>query len=357
MKIATRYLLSSFLSIFLLCLLGTIFLFVVIDFVGNSKVWLTRPPEDKYVYYLNFLPHIAYLVCPIAVLLGAVFSVGGFAKNLELVALKAAGIPTWRILGPILLFGAGLSAFMVYFQDRVLPEANHKRYAINEPKSQDRAGGDPQERFKYLYTASDGVLYHMDYYTAHRKEASGVTVLRLASGKPDWRIDARNLRHDSTGWLLVEGTERRFRGDSVFASVFSKRPLPELADRPADLLDDRTFPEELPFKELERRIAIQLRGGENPRVYLTHWHFRYSSALVNFVMALLGVALAVNTIRSGLMRNFGIALGITFLYYIALRLGLVMGENGTLEPKVAAWFGNMLFAPIGLLLTWRAIRT
>lgn len=356
MRITTRYLLGSFLGIFLLCLLGTVFLFVVIDFVGNSKVWLSRPAEDKYVYYLNFLPHIAYLVCPIAVLLGAVFSVGGFAKNLELVAMKSAGISTLRILGPILIFGAILSASMVYFQDRVLPEANHKRYSIHEPKTQDRAGGDPKERFKYLYTASDGVLYHLDYYTAHRKEASGVTVLNLAENKPKWRIDARNLRHDSTGWVLIEGTERQFRGDSVVAKVFTRRPLPEFTDRPEDLLDSRTFPDELPFKELERRIAIQLRGGENPRVYSTHWHFRYSSAMVNFVMALLGVALAVNTMRSGLMRNFGIALGITFLYYIALRLGLVMGENGTLEPKVAAWFGNMLFAPIGLFLAWRAVR-
>lgn len=353
----TRHVLKGFLGIFLICLLGSVGLFVVIDFVGNSKIWLSRPPEDKYVYYLNFLPHITYLVCPIAVLLASVFSVGVLAKNLELVAMRAAGLSMMRILAPILAFGALLSGGMVYFQDRILPEANHKRYAINEPRSGGKESGDPKERYRYLYTASDGMLYHMNYYTAHRNEASGVTLLKLESGKPVWRIDARNMVwEDSLGWQVKEGTERLIHGDSLVAKTFTKRALPELADKPADILDDRIFPEELPFQELEKRIAIQYRSGENPRVYLTHWYFRYSSALVNFVMALLGVSLAVNTMRSGLMRNFGISLGITFLYYVALRLGLVMGENGTLQPALAAWLGNIFFAPIGLVLWWRAVR-
>ncbi len=356
MGIASRYLFKSFLGIFLLCLVGTVFLFVVIDFVGNTKIWLSRPPEDKYVYYLNFLPHITYLVCPIAVLLASVFSVGNFAKHLELAALKAAGISNLRILSPILLFGLLLSTFMVYFQDKVLPEANHRRYAINEPKSPNDNGGDPQERFKFLYTASDGILCHLDYYSAHRNEAAGVTLLKLEKGRPIWRLDARNMRWDSTGWVVSEGMERILGKDSLKAIPFRKRPLPELVDKPSELLDDRVFPDELPFRELEKRVLIQERMGETSRVYQTHWHFRISSALVNFVMALLGVALAVNTMRSGLMRNFGIALGITFLYYVALRLGLVMGENGTLPPVQAAWFGNLIFAPIGIVLTWRVLR-
>jgi lipopolysaccharide export system permease protein len=356
MNILTRYVLRGFIGLFLLCLIGTVGLFVIIDFVGNSKIWLSRPPEDKYIYYLNFLPHITYLVCPIAVLLASVFSVGVLAKHLELVAMRAAGVSTGRILWPILLIGATLSGGMIYFQDRILPEANHRRYAINEPHSGDQESGDPQERFQFLYTASDGALYHFDYYNAHRREASGIAIMRLRGNKPEWRIDARTMNWDSTGWNLVEGTERKFAGDSITATVFTKRALPELSDKPADLLDDRTFPEELPFAELEKRIAIQVRGGENPRIYVTNWHFRYSSALVNFVMVLLGVSLAVNTFKTGLMRNFGIALGITFLYYVALRFGLVMGENGTLDPRWAAWFGNLLFAPLGVFLWWRAAR-
>lgn len=356
MRLTTRYVLIGFFALFFLCLIGTVGLFVIIDFVGNSKIWLTRPPEDKYNYYLNFLPHITYLVCPIAVLLASVFSVGVLAKNLELVAMRSAGISISRILFPILAVGAMLSVFMIWFQDRVLPEANHRRYAINEPSSNERQSGDPQERFRFLYTASDGTLYHLEYYTAHRLEGSGVTVLGLDEGRPTWRIDARTLRWDSTGWVLLEGTERVMKGDTLLATPFRKRNLPELSDKPEDLLDNRTFPEELTFRDLEKRIAIQLRGGENPRLYATHWHFRYSSALVNFVMALLGVSLAVNTVRTGLMRNFGIALGITFLYYVALRFGLVLGENGTLDPRWGAWLGNILFAPVGLFLWWRAVR-
>ena len=108
--------------------------------------------------------------------------------------------------------------------------------------------------------------------------------------------------------------------------------------------------------EIDKRIAILRRSGESARVLETQRHFRFSSSIVNLFMVLIGAAMSVHTIKSGLARNFGIALLITFLYYVALRFGLVMGENGTLEPQIAAWLGNLLFAPLALFLMWRAAR-
>src|SRR5690606_11615920 len=78
-KIYVRHVLGSFLALFLLVFLAAVAVFVVIDFAGNSRVWLTRPQTERVEYYLNYLPYIAYLVCPIALLLAAVSSVGGMA--------------------------------------------------------------------------------------------------------------------------------------------------------------------------------------------------------------------------------------------------------------------------------------
>src|SRR5665213_4532983 len=92
MRIYTRHILKGFLGLFLLCFVSAVIIFLMIDFVGNSRLWLTRPPDERYRYYLNYLPYIMYLVCPIAVLLASTFSVGRLAKYLELVALRSAGI-------------------------------------------------------------------------------------------------------------------------------------------------------------------------------------------------------------------------------------------------------------------------
>jgi lipopolysaccharide export system permease protein len=61
-------------------------------------------------------------------------------------------------------------------------------------------------------------------------------------------------------------------------------------------------------------------------------------------------------VRTGLARNFGHGLLVTFLYYVALRIGLVMGEGGGVNPVFAAWFGNILFLPLAAWMWWKAAR-
>jgi lipopolysaccharide export system permease protein len=357
-KIHTRHVLNGFLGLLFLTVASIVVIFVVIDFVGNSKVWLTRAPKEVLQYYLDFLPHILYLILPIAVLLASVFSIGNMSRHLEVVALRAAGIPVLRIVMPVLLFGLIASGVMFWFEDAVLPDANHRRYEINEPKSQDgESGGDPLEKFNYLYTASDGTILYFDFYSGHRNTGQGITVISQPKHGPmAMRIDARALAWEKEAWVLKDGTKRVFTNGVLDATPFKELKFKEFKDKPADLLDDRSYPEEMAIKELDRRIAILQRSGESSRVLETERHFRFSSSLVNLFMALIGTAMAVNTVKSGLARNFGIALLITFLYYVALRLGLVMGQNGTLSPVVGAWLGNLIFAPLGLLLLWKAAR-
>ena len=359
MKLYVRHVLTGFLSLLILTLCVAVVIFIVVDFVGNTKIWLSRSPKEVYGYYLDFLPHIVYLVLPIALLLASVFSVGNLARHLELVALRAAGIPITRILAPILYIGLVLSGIMFWFENSILPDANHRRYEINEPKSLDSdQGGDPLEKFNYLYTASDGVVFYFDFYSGHRNSGQGVTVIsQPKKGPMAMRIDAKTLTWDKDkGWSLQNGTKRLFKDGALKAMTFKDMPFPEFQDLPKDLLADRSYPEEMTMPELDRRITILQRSGESSRILETERNFRLSSSLVNLFMALIGVAMSAHTIKTGLARNFGIALGITFLYYVALRLGLVMGENGSLSPMVGAWFGNMIFAPLGLLLFWKAAR-
>lgn len=358
MKLYVRHVLGAFLGLLLLCIGCIVAVFVVIDFVGSSKTWLTRTPKEVIGYYLDYLPHIVYLISPIAILLASVFSIGNLSRHLELVALRAAGISISRIIAPILILGALISGFMYWFVDKVLPDANHRRYEISEPKSQDgESGGDPLEKFNYLYTASDGMIVYFDFYTGHKNTGQGVTVIRQPKHGPiESRIDARGMAWEKNHWVLRDGTRRDFKDGKLTAKTFAEAPFPEFQDPPKDLLDDRSYPEEMGIKELERRIAILKRSGENPRVLETERHFRLSSCLVSLFMALIGTAMSVNTIKAGLARNFGIALLITFLYYVALRLGLVMGQNGSLPPLTGAWLGNLLFAPLGFVLWWKAAR-
>jgi lipopolysaccharide export system permease protein len=356
-KIYTRHVLKNFLGLFLLVFLSAVVVFLIIDYAGNSRVWVARPPAERTEYYLNYLPYIAYLVSPIALLLAAVFSVGNLARHFEIVALRAAGLSISRILAPVFWTGILLSGVMYVLQDQVLPDANQRRFQIQEPGNGMFDGSDPRERFNYLYTTAGGTLIYFQHYSGQMKSGSIVTVLRLRDGVPELRVDAQRLNwSDSTGWSFLEGTRREFLGDSVSSVTFSEWTLPGFNDPPEDLLDERVYPDEMSLSELTRRINVLKRNGEPSHALRTHWHFRFASALVNLIMVALGALLAVNAVRTGLARNFGIGLFVTFIYYVALRLGLVMGENGGVAPVVAAWFGNLGFLPVAAILWWKAGR-
>ncbi len=357
MKIYLRYISRRFLGLFSLCLFSISTVFVIIDGVGNSKIWIDRKPVEMYTYYLNYIPNIIYLICPVALLLAAVFSVGSLAKHLELTALKSSGISTGRALFPLLVFGALISVAMFIMGETVMPDANHARFAINEPKSpESKESGDPLERFNYIYTSSDRDIYYFEYYSGRRQSGQGVTVLVHREGKLHQRIDAASLDW-AGGWNLKDGAVRTFSDSGLVTEKFTEYPLITFRDQPHELLDTRVHPEEMDLKEIARRIAILERTGEQTSFLSTQWHFRFSAALVNFLMVLIGVSMSANAIKTGLARNFGIALMITFLYYVVLRLGLILGENATVPPALGAWMGNILFAPLGLLLYWRAARS
>lgn len=357
MKLLTRHVTRNFLGLFLLIFVSAVAVFLIIDFAGNSRLWIDRPPEERTAYYLNYLPYIAYLVCPIALLLAAVFSVGNLARHFEIVAMRAAGLSVTRILLPVFTCGLLVSGAMFVLQDRVLPDANQRRFQIQEPGQGLFDGSDPRERRNYLYTAADGMLLYFQHYSGNQRTGTVVTALRLEDGSPVLRIDARRLEWiEETGWRFLSGTRRVFTGDSVHAESFDTLALAGFEDPPEDLLDTRVYPDEMSLAELSKRIGVLRRNGEPSHALRTHWHFRFASAFVNLIMAALGALLAVNAVRTGLSRNFGIGLFITFLYYIALRMGLVMGENGGLEPVAAAWFGNLVFAPVALVLWWKATR-
>ena len=67
---------------------------------------------------------------PLAVLLASLISFGNMGERLELLAMKAAGIPLVRILRPVLVFVICVACGSFYFQNVVGPESSKQLYAL-----------------------------------------------------------------------------------------------------------------------------------------------------------------------------------------------------------------------------------
>jgi len=72
------------------------------------------------------LAWIVVLAVPMAVLVATLMAFGGLSANSEITAMKASGVSLYRMMFPVLIVAGILTYLMVQFDNKVLPEANHR---------------------------------------------------------------------------------------------------------------------------------------------------------------------------------------------------------------------------------------
>jgi lipopolysaccharide export system permease protein len=128
MSILTRYLIRSHLGPFLFAfsaVTGLLFLNAVaqrLEDLAGKGLGIQVIGE----FMMLSLPHIVALTFPMSILVAVLYTFSDLTAQNEITAIAAGGIRPVRLLFPLLAVGLGMSALMFYFNDRVLPESNHR---------------------------------------------------------------------------------------------------------------------------------------------------------------------------------------------------------------------------------------
>lgn len=128
MTILTRYIIKEHSGPFLFSLSVIMFVFVtkfIVQYIG--KIFgkgLSVSTIFEFIY-LNLAWMLA-LAVPMAVLIATLMAFGRLSSDNEITILKSSGINLFQILRPALLASLVLTILMVIYNDRVLPDFNHR---------------------------------------------------------------------------------------------------------------------------------------------------------------------------------------------------------------------------------------
>ena len=128
MKLLTRYILKEHVGplLFALSTLTSLLLLNQVaknfgDLVGKGLTWGVIGE-----FFLLSVPFIIAMTLPMAVLVSVLYAFSRLASENEVTALKASGVSIYRLIVPVIWGGAAMAALMLYFNDQVLPRANHQ---------------------------------------------------------------------------------------------------------------------------------------------------------------------------------------------------------------------------------------
>ena len=367
-----RYILREFIAPFVFSLSLIIFLFVLnLVFQMLGRIAGKGLPVMTIVEF--FMLNLAWMVAlavPMAVLVATLTTYGRLSADGEITALKSSGVGQGRLMVPAIFAGALMALLLVYFNNNLLPQMNHRSRQLQADIKRKRPTmvlepgvfladipgqvmiardvnqetselenvvvyqeNDPE--FNTTITANHGVLKYNEAIESFEFTLTDGQILRASKRRTNeyqqtsfehavFRIEATDvsLKRTETNWL----GDREMNVQQLIAKINSL--------------------------EAQKPIRSQ-REINNLKVEV---HKKFSIPAACIIFGLLGTMIGQWVRRAGLGVSAGYSIFLFLIYWVFLIGGEDFADRGRVAPWLAMWAPNMMFFALGLYLVWRERR-
>ncbi len=362
MSTFARYLLKRFFLTFFVAIFCFIIIFDLVNLVENIGRFVESgaTAKDVALYYAYFTPFIVVLTCPIATLLAAIFSIGLLAKTNELTAMKAAGVSIYRIAGILVLGGFLVAGGLWVFGEYVLPEANYRKNIIKAEKIERRRPEAANVYRNQLFQGLEGRIFQFTTYQSLAMIGEDVIIQTFDGRALKQIVTAKKFVWRDSVWIgydvaIKEIGDLKSAAQPIRSTAHDSLVFSAYRERPNFFEDWFTRQDAFSMSYFKLRDFIEVSKllGKKVTVQVVDLNNKIAFPFINVIIILIGVALASNPRRAGLGISFGLSMGISFVFFTLVKVGIEMGHNGIISPLVAAWGTNLVFLVLGLLLLLR----
>ncbi len=295
------------------------------------------------------LPNILGKGLPVGILLGSLFTFDKLSKDFELTIFRTAGLSFWRILAPVLVLSAMVTAFCFVTYDKLIPYSSEKLVNIKKDYY-------PSQ---YIYTQKDEIGRPSLGVVVSRFNYSNISNVIVLDFSEKSYTDlhglshifvAKRAEHFHEKWTLHDLVEYKISGDGIFEKIRKLDTLDILQGDASDnayklMIYSLKRDREIDNGDLFKYICLLKKEGleEEYRFMLNKYIQRFVHPLVCVLLAVLGCLLGFSKPREQRLVGFTIAIGCIFLYYITLPFFDLLAEKGVLHPLLTATIPPMAF--------------
>ncbi|NCX47537.1 MAG: YjgP/YjgQ family permease [Verrucomicrobia bacterium] len=311
------------------------------------------------------IPQALTFTMPWGILVAALIVFGRMSQDLELQAIRAAGIGLVPLVAPVILFGLFLSAVCFYNNAVVVPMTLQKFKSVLLDIGRDNPA--------FLIRAGEA----MDRFPGYRiyigkKNGTDLSDINIWELDPNG-VPRRNIRAE-------KGSLSADLDDLSLTITLQKARQEERGENAADLNGIRAglSADQLPLKislrsflnpddmkdiriaglgDLTNRILSPVEGYVDPKqMYpmLTEMQKRISFALAPFTLLLVGIPLGIRVQRKETSVGVVISFFLVMAYYALILLAEGLKNRGGAYPELIVWMPNLLLQGYGFFLLWRA---
>ncbi len=350
-RILPKYISRKFLGLFLFSLIGSVFLFIIVDLIENADQFIDAKVAWHVVvlYYLYFLPNILVLTIPVGTLLATVFSVGLLAKNNEITAMKALGYSFYQVMSILFALGFIISILSFAMEELIAIPANARMMEIKRQYLSKNEGVSYIKYRNLLIQEPPDKIVKIEFYDITSSTARNVIIETFSRNRLISRVDAAEMHWKNNTWIIPKGYQRNFFDDREEAIPILEPIVFHFQFTPKELASAQIKPDEMRFLELWRFIQkVRNSKGEVQR-WLTDFQMRIAFPVSNLFIVLLAAPLSYNRRKKSLAVGFGLCLIICFFFFGFIKLGQTLGQNNSMPPIMAAWMGNGVAAACGMI--------
>ncbi len=351
--------------------LGTVlFTFVLfLQRAGKSFELLVRSSASMHTVASLFaliLPFTLQFALPTGALVGILITLSRMSSDGEIVGMRAAGVPSRRILRPVLAVGVfftlvtgacslWLTPWSIYRTDQLLhtmaaeeltaevqPRVFEEQFPNTVLYVHDSIPGRTQ-LWRNVFIAD--LRAGTDHPSSGQEQSEGpnITVARQVIAAPDVKNNRIQLH------LIDASTHQATTDPKVYISTsFPSGDEALEAAHPPDVHAAR------PYSEMATVGVI--RAARKSRDAAIEMHQRFALPFACVLLALVGIALGASSRKSGKSGAFVVTVFLAFLYYMGLISLISLTRQGTLPPGPAIWAPNAVFAVAGIILLSRLER-